>query len=198
MTEAAVRYALTFPGVRPTSSPGCARAWRGSSTPPAGGSTLLAGTLERRRVEEGRIDTLARFLRGRGRRRRPARPGPGPGAGGRLLAEEACRPLRFLAAEPAGDAGYLGGPEYRCPGRFVAAHGLNCASVLARLVRNDPDWQDQAREVVLAGLLHDVGMLRVDLGLLSLCRARGTCDRAEGDRGPCPDGADRLLAGCRG
>src|SRR5262249_40184757 len=61
----------------------------------------------------------------------------------------------------------LGGSEYPAPAWFVAAHGLNCAKVMARLVRNDPQWRHRAAEMMLAALLHDVGMLRVDPAVLA-------------------------------
>jgi len=47
------------------------------------------------------------------------------------------------------------------PARFVACHGLLTAQVMARLVLADPEWTGRAHEPVLAGLLHDIGMLRV-------------------------------------
>jgi HD-GYP domain-containing protein (c-di-GMP phosphodiesterase class II) len=57
------------------------------------------------------------------------------------------QPLHFLV-EPVDQAA-----------RFVAAHCLTVAQVAARLVRADPDWRGRALEVVLAALVHDVGML---------------------------------------
>jgi HD-GYP domain-containing protein (c-di-GMP phosphodiesterase class II) len=57
----------------------------------------------------------------------------------------------------------LGGPEFPAPARFVAAHSLNCACVMARIA----GVREQARDLVLAALLHDVGMLGVDAELLA-------------------------------
>jgi hypothetical protein len=42
-----------------------------------------------------------------------------------------------------------------------AGHSLNVAKVAARLVKNDPELREQPGRMVLAALLHDVGMLRV-------------------------------------
>src|SRR5205823_8915088 len=70
---------------------------------------------------------------------------------------------------------YLGGADFPAPARFVAAHALSCASVLARVARYDHEWQPRAQEVVAAALLHDAGMLRVDPGLLA---HPGPLDRA--------------------
>jgi HD-GYP domain-containing protein (c-di-GMP phosphodiesterase class II) len=41
----------------------------------------------------------------------------------------------------------------------VAAHSLNVAQVVARVVRQDPEWRGRALDPVLAALVHDVGML---------------------------------------
>jgi hypothetical protein len=67
-----------------------------------------------------------------------------------ILAEaRECEPLRFLEADP------LDVP------RFIACHSLTVARVAARLVRHDPELRSRAQDVVVAALLHDVGMLGV-------------------------------------
>ena len=53
------------------------------------------------------------------------------------------------------------------PARFVAAHGLNVAQVVARVVRHDPGFRGRALDPVLAGLVHDAGMLRVPVEILA-------------------------------
>jgi len=58
-------------------------------------------------------------------------------------------PLRFFQPAPAQ------------PALAVAAHSLNVAQVVARLVRHDPDLRGRALDPVLAGLVHDAGMLGV-------------------------------------
>jgi len=63
--------------------------------------------------------------------------------------------LRFLHA----------GPEQ--PARFIAAHSLTVAQVVARIVRQDPDLRGRPLEPLLAALLHDVGMLRVPADILA-------------------------------
>jgi HD-GYP domain-containing protein (c-di-GMP phosphodiesterase class II) len=63
-------------------------------------------------------------------------------------------PLLFLA-EPADR-----------PARFVAGHALTVAQVAARLVRADADWRGRTHEIILAALLHDVGMLAVPAEVL--------------------------------
>jgi hypothetical protein len=50
---------------------------------------------------------------------------------------------------------------------FIASHSLTVARVLARVVRHDPDFRNNPLEPVLAGLLHDAGMLGVPPTILS-------------------------------
>jgi hypothetical protein len=192
LTEAAVRYGLTFPESPADQSRLC-EGLEGMIDAARRRFALLAGALERRRVEEGRIDTLARFLRAVDGATGPLDPAPVLELADCLLAEEACRPLRFLGTGPVETQAYLGGSEYPAPVRFVAAHGLNCAAVLARVVRHAPDWRDRAREMVLAGLLHDVGMLRVDPALLNNPGPWDLNHRKQVE-GHARDGADRLRA----
>lgn len=191
LAEAAVRYVQTFPESAAEQARRC-DGLEGILDAAHRRFALLAGALERRRVEEGRIDTLARFLRAVDQAAGPLDPAPVVDLADALLAEDPATPLRFLAADPAERQAYLGGPEYPAPARFVAAHGVNCATVLARIVRHDPPWRPRAREVVLAGLLHDVGMLRLDPALLS---HPGPWDRGQRrtmeSHGPA--GADRIL-----
>ncbi len=71
-----------------------------------------------------------------------------------LVEARSCEPLRFLDAPPSD-----------LP-RFVASHSLTVARVLARVVRQDPELRGKAHDVILAGLLHDVGMLGVPAEVL--------------------------------
>ncbi|MBO0700488.1 MAG: HD domain-containing protein, partial [Zavarzinella sp.] len=192
LTEAAVRYALTFPEAADEQTRLC-EGLEGILDAARRRFDLLAAVLERRRTEAARIDALAGILVALNEDGEPLDPEPLHGLVDAILAEELGRPLRFLAADPAATRGYLGGPEFAAPARFVAAHGLNCASVLARIVRNDPEWRGQERELVLAGLLHDAGMMRVPVGRLAF---PGPLDEA--GRGAieahATAGAERILA----
>jgi HD-GYP domain-containing protein (c-di-GMP phosphodiesterase class II) len=64
-------------------------------------------------------------------------------------------PLHFLDAPPEDQA------------RFIACHSLTTARVIARVVRHDPELRARAADAVLAALLHDVGMLRVHVEILT-------------------------------
>jgi len=166
LTEAAVRYAMTFPESEIEQRRLC-EGLEGIIDAARRRFDLLASALERRRRDEDRIDVLARFLVAITLGEGPLDPGPVIRLADALLEEEPGRPLRFLSAHPSTTQAYLGGSDYPAPARFIAAHSLNVACVLARLVACDPEWKEQARQIVVAGLLHDVGMMVMDAELLS-------------------------------
>ncbi len=66
-----------------------------------------------------------------------------------------CGPLRFLEGDP------------RRPAHFAACHGLTVARVAGRIVRHDPELRGRPLDVLLAALLHDVGMLRIPPEILA-------------------------------
>jgi hypothetical protein len=176
LTEAAVRYALAFPESTAEQERLC-EGLEAMIDATARRLELLAGAIERKRFEESRMDVLARFLVSLDQAAGPVDPGPVFRLADALLAEEPGRPLRLLAADPVQTQAYLGGPEYPPTVRFVAAHSLNCACILARIAHADPEWRENGREVVTAGLLHDVGMLRVEAALLARPRQLEDAER---------------------
>jgi len=50
---------------------------------------------------------------------------------------------------------------------FVACHSLTVAQILARVVRFDSEFRAQALQAILAGLLHDAGMLAIPPEILA-------------------------------
>lgn len=166
LTEAVVRYALTFPEAAADQTRLC-EGLEGMVDAARRRFALLAGAVERRRADALGIDVLARFLTALAHGTGTVDPGPLVELVHTLVAEEAGRPLRFLAAGPLATQAHLGGPDFPAPARFVAAHGLNCAKVVVRLVRTNAEWRGRELEPVLAALLHDVGMLRVDPHVLA-------------------------------
>ncbi len=64
-------------------------------------------------------------------------------------------PLRFLAGDPTQ------------PAHFVAGQSLTTARIAARIARFSTDLKGRLQDVVVAALLHDVGMLRVPIEILS-------------------------------
>jgi HD domain len=115
---------------------------------------VLNAGLNHRRREIGHIDYLAEILR----RLAAGQPVTLPPllALAETVVHEARsgRPLRFLHAA-AGD-----------PARFVAAHSLTVAQVLARLLLQGADTGVPVQLAVTAALVHDVGMLRVPAEIL--------------------------------
>jgi HD-GYP domain-containing protein (c-di-GMP phosphodiesterase class II) len=115
----------------------------------------LTAALERRRHDSGWIDRLADLLHV-------------------LTTEERMdiKPFLFLAEEILAEAKESAPISFLCadatnPKRFVAAHSLVVAQVMARLAPHDEDLRDRPLEAVLAGLLHDAGMLRIPAEILT-------------------------------
>jgi hypothetical protein len=52
------------------------------------------------------------------------------------------------------------------PVRFVTAHSLTVAQVIARVTRQEPAWRNRPLDPILAALVHDVGMLSVPREIL--------------------------------
>lgn len=116
--------------------------------------TSLCTKLGARKRTNARIDQLADYLRCVAAKR-PVGLEPLQATADLLIAEaKAKQPLRFLYAEPSD------------PSRFAAAHGLTVAQVLARLLVDDAEWQPQLQLVVMAALVHDIGMTRVPAAVL--------------------------------
>lgn len=66
-----------------------------------------------------------------------------------------CGPLRFLEGDP------------NNPAHLAACHGLTTARVAGRIVRHDPELRGRPLDVLLAALIHDVGMLRIPPEILA-------------------------------
>jgi hypothetical protein len=77
------------------------------------------------------------------------------------------RPIRFLHAAPLSTDSYRGGPEAPAPARFLAAHCLTAAQVVARVVPFDYEWAGRPLLPVVAALLMDCGMMRVPAEVLA-------------------------------
>jgi hypothetical protein len=77
------------------------------------------------------------------------------------------RPIRFLSAEPDSTRSYAGGPEFPAPARFLAAHALTTAQVVARIVPFDFEWAARPLLPVVVTLLMDCTMMRVPAAVLA-------------------------------
>src|SRR5262249_37053965 len=111
--------------------------------------TGIRAVTEQRRRESEWLHTLGELLSGLAKEKSPEiKPFV-------LLAEAVLNdareaaPLRFLHT------------TLEQPDLLVAAHSLNVAQVVARVVRQDAEWRGRALDPVLAALVHDVGMLLI-------------------------------------
>ncbi len=71
------------------------------------------------------------------------------------------RPLRLVHAPIESATAYPGATAFPPPVRFLSAHAINVAQVVARLVPADPEWAARPLLAVVAALLADCGMTSV-------------------------------------
>lgn len=71
-------------------------------------------------------------------------------------------PLRFLHTQPESAAA-----NQPAPARFIACRSLTVAQLVATLARQDVQLQQVVADAILAALLHDVGLMRVPLSVLT-------------------------------
>lgn len=76
-------------------------------------------------------------------------------------------PMRFVRAEVPSAWSYPGGPMFPAPARFVAAHAINVAQVIARIIPFDYEWSGRPLLPVVAALVMDCGMLAVPAHVLA-------------------------------
>lgn len=88
-----------------------------------------------------------------------------------LADARAAKPIRFLRADPHSTGAHAGAPVLPAPARFVAAHALNVAQVVARLTPYDYEWAARPLTPVVAALLMDCGMAIVPPALLAKAEA---------------------------
>lgn len=129
--------------------------------------TVQERALARRRLEAERIDRLAAVYTAM------ATSAPVTLAAVAALAEELLaearqgRPLRFLHAPVDSVGAYPEAVGYPAPVRFLAAHAINVAQVVARVVPFDPEWSTRPLLAVVAALLVDCGMCSVPLAVIA-------------------------------
>jgi HD-GYP domain-containing protein (c-di-GMP phosphodiesterase class II) len=154
MTETGLRMVQAFPDA-PSAQLRLCEGLEAILTVAAERIVSLTGAVRQRKEETHQVDTLADLLSSLYARKAVdlqaflALTEP-------LIAQaQEGAPVRFFAA----DAGQ--------PARFIASHSLTVAQVGARIVQHDPELRRQAQEIVLASLLHDVGMLSVPVEILT-------------------------------
>lgn len=85
------------------------------------------------------------------------------------LLEEARRslPLRFVHTSVGSLAVHRQATQFPAPVRFIAAHAVNVAQVIARIAPADPEWAARPLLAVVAALLMDCGMTTVPAAVLA-------------------------------
>ncbi|MBY0458879.1 MAG: HD domain-containing protein, partial [Gemmataceae bacterium] len=101
-------------------------------------------------------------------------------------------PIRWASAPVASTHAPGGGVAYPVPARFVAAHALNVAQVVARIVPHDYEWATRPVVPTVAALLMDCGMLVVPSAVLSKAEPLAPDDRRQLEAHP-KLGAELLL-----
>ena len=118
-----------------------------------------------RKIDESRIDRIAAVYSAM---HHGQAIGLNPVAG---LAEELledarnAKPLRFVHAELYSGQSFPGGAETTAPARYLAAHTVNAAQVVARMTPFDFEWASRPLVPVVAALMMDCGMMRVPVKL---------------------------------
>ncbi|MBN9117852.1 MAG: HD domain-containing protein [Planctomycetes bacterium] len=77
------------------------------------------------------------------------------------------RPIRFVRVPVASVSAYPGGAMVPAPARLVAAHAINVAQVVARVLPYDYEWSGRPLLPVVAALVMDCGMLAVPAHVLA-------------------------------
>jgi HD-GYP domain-containing protein (c-di-GMP phosphodiesterase class II) len=120
---------------------------------------LTAAVAHRQRRAE-RIDTLAHLLTGLHAGRSQSLDAFTAVAESIVADARQGIPVDFLeAGPPRAEAGWVA--------RYVAAHGLTVAQVVARLVKSEPELNRHPTGPILAALLHDVGLLALPPEMLA-------------------------------
>lgn len=123
--------------------------------------------LARRRVEADRVDRLAGLFAAI-HAHKPANLQTAAALAEELLAEANLGlPVRFVRVAVPSVSAHPAGPMFPAPARFVAAHAINVAQVVARVVPFDYEWAARPLLPVVAALLMDCGMLAVPAHVLA-------------------------------
>jgi hypothetical protein len=102
------------------------------------------------------------------------------------------RPLRFVHAAVDSTVSHPDSVVFPAPARFIAAHAINVAQVVARLVPVDPEWSSHPLLAVLAALLIDCGMTTIPAEVLSRAGGLTPAERRMVD-GHAQAGAELIL-----
>lgn len=129
--------------------------------------TVQERALAARRNDFGRIDRLAAVFAAMSQMR-AVNLNPIASLAEEILEDaRQTRPIRFLHADPTSTRSHPGGVALPAPARFIAAHAITVAQVVARIVQHDYEWATRPLPAVAAALLMDCGMVRVPAEVLA-------------------------------
>jgi HD-GYP domain-containing protein (c-di-GMP phosphodiesterase class II) len=129
--------------------------------------TVLERTLARRRHDAERIDQLASVYAAMMTSSPVALAAVAALAESLLEDARNARPLRFLQTRVDSVAPWHGAPTFPAPLRYLAAHAINVAQVVARLISHDSEWSSRPLLAVVAALLQDAGMTAVPAAIIA-------------------------------
>ena len=102
------------------------------------------------------------------------------------------RPLRFVHVPVDSTTAYPEAAPFPTPARFAAAHAINVAQVVARLVPSDTEWASHPLLAVLAALLIDCGVMTLPAAVLARAGELTPAERRMVD-GHAQAGAEMIL-----
>jgi HD-GYP domain-containing protein (c-di-GMP phosphodiesterase class II) len=123
-------------------------------------------TLARRRTEADRIDRLAAFFTALHTHQGAALQTVAALAEELLEEARQAQPIRLVHVALASTHSHPRSAAFPVPARFVAAHAINVAQVMARIIPHDYEWAGRPLLPVVAALLMDCGMLVVSAHVL--------------------------------
>ncbi len=123
--------------------------------------------LAQRRTDADRIDRLAEFFTAIHTNQPAALQSVARLAEELLEEARQAKPIRFVQVPITSAHSYPGGAAFPVPARFVAAHAINVAQVIARVVPYDYEWAGRPLPPVVAALIMDCGMLAVSAQVLA-------------------------------
>lgn len=158
MVEASIRFVQAFPNA-PSGQMRLCDGLEGFLSAVADRISAISSATGERRSDQERLKSLGFWLKAL-HEGRAVSPEPLFKLAGQILDESRLgTPLRFHSAgSPAGADWLL---------RHVAAHCLTVANVLARIARDEAEALVNVDSLILAGLVHDVGLLGVPVEILA-------------------------------
>ncbi|MCS6863491.1 MAG: HD domain-containing phosphohydrolase [Gemmataceae bacterium] len=87
------------------------------------------------------------------------------------------QPLRFAEVDITSTQAHPNATVFPAPARFIAAHCLNTAQVVARIVHHDYEWAARPLLPVFTALVMDCGMLAVNVAVLAKTEPLATDER---------------------